>query len=67
MTISMPRVLLVIALALLVLALICLVAPTTIAGASWPTWLVAALISWLLDQLLGGFQLGTRPPNPPVA
>ena len=64
MTISISRILLVIALALLVLALICLVAPTTIAGASWPTWLVAALISWCLDQLLGGYRIGS--PSPPA-
>jgi hypothetical protein len=66
MTISMPRILLVITLGLLVLALVCLVAPTTIAGASWPTWLIAALISWVLDQMLGGFQIGTRQSPPPT-
>ena len=69
MTISMPRILLVITLVLLVFALICTISTAgTILGAVWSTWLVAALISWCLDQLLGGFQIGApRPPAPPVA
>ena len=51
----MNRILLVAAIVLLVLALVCLVAPTTIAGADWSTWLVAALLSWMLDQLLSPY------------
>ena len=38
---------------LLILALICLIVPTTIAGASWATWLVSALLAWALDTVLG--------------
>ena len=48
------RILLVIAIVLAIVALICLVAPTTIAGAGWPTWLVASWLSFLLDAATGG-------------
>lgn len=37
---------------LLVLALICLIAPTTIAGANWSVWLVSALLAWALDTVI---------------
>jgi hypothetical protein len=49
MTITVPRILLVIALALLIMSLVCLLVPTTIAGAGWSVWLVSAFIAWLLD------------------
>ena len=55
----MNKLLLIATVVLLILALICLVAPTTIAGANWPTWLVGALLAWALDQLLGGITIGT--------
>ena len=35
---------------LFVLGIICLAAPTTIAGQSWATWLVSGLLAWLLDS-----------------
>ena len=56
----MNRILLVAAIVLFVLALVCLIAPTTIAGADWPTWLVAALLSWMLDQLLSPYIKSSR-------
>jgi len=56
------RFLLVVAAILFVLALVCLVAPTTLAGASWQTWLVSGLLSWALDQLLGGYAVPVRKP-----
>lgn len=40
-----------IAAVLFVLGLICLVAPTTIAGQSWATWLVSGLLAWVLDGM----------------
>ncbi len=49
------RLLLFIAVVLLVLALICLLVPTAIAGQGWPTWTVAGLLFWAIDSLLGGY------------
>lgn len=56
----MTRFLLAAAVVLLILALVCLVGSTTIAGANWETWLVAALLSWALDELLGGIKITSR-------
>jgi hypothetical protein len=47
------RIFLIAALVCLVLSLVCLLSPTTIVGAPWQAWLVGALLSWCLDQLLG--------------
>lgn len=49
------RILLVAALVCFILALLCLIIPTTIANANWPTWLMAGLIAWVLDALTGGY------------
>ena len=51
----MTRILLLAALVLFVLALICAITPTTIAGASYPTWAIAGFIAWVLDQLVGAY------------
>ena len=58
MTVSIPRILLVAALVLLVMSLVCLLVPTTIAGADWSVWLVSAFIAWVLDAAF----FGPRPP-----
>ena len=51
MTITVPKLFLLIALVLFVLALICAIGPTTIAGASYPTWAIGGFISWLVALL----------------
>ena len=51
---SIRQLLLIVAIVLLVLALVCLLSPTTIAGANWAAWLVSALISWMLGELVSG-------------
>lgn len=48
------RLLILAAVVMFVLALICLAVPTVVAGAKWEVWLVAGLLSWALDTLLGG-------------
>lgn len=52
------------AVVLFILAVICLAVPTTIAGATWPTWLCSGLLAWALDALLGpstAWTIGRRP------
>lgn len=47
------RLFLLAAVALFILAVICLAVPTTIAGAGWPLWTCSGLLSWALEALLG--------------
>ena len=54
MTVTRPRFLLVVALVLLIMSLVCILAPTTIAGADWTAWLVSAFIAWVLDAAFFG-------------
>ena len=49
------------AVALFVLAVICLAVPTTIAGAGWPLWACSGLLAWSLEVLLGPVSTWSRP------
>lgn len=51
------RLLLLISVALFIIALICALIPTAIAGAGVLVWTVAGLLAWALDVLLGGWVL----------
>lgn len=40
-----------------ILALVCLLVPTTIVGVNWPGWLISALLGWAIDDLCGEFAI----------
>lgn len=46
------------AIILFILGLICLVAPTTIAGANWQTWDTAGLLATVLEMFLPAGVIG---------
>lgn len=56
------RLLLLLAVVFFVIALVCFLVPTAVAGASGLAWLTGGLLTWALDALLGGWvaPLGVR-------
>ena len=60
------RIFLVAALVLMIFALIVAAGGTFIT--SWPVWLTAAFVAWLIDQLFGGYiVVNTTRRAPPAA
>lgn len=49
------RILMIVAIALLIVALICFAVPTSVATDGGFFWLTAGLIAWAVDVLVGGY------------